>query len=293
MPIPSQLLVGAALALPLSAQNFVTNGDFSNGLTGWTQNGYSCVNGVQTYDVDGQGPSQSHYCLHRGQAVPFPYPPNTLEQNVLLVPGPSYEFSCDVAVYGPVSNADGGTVFVEVNGIEIARVAFDSIGGNEVKRAKLCTRLTTTVAGMQPLKINFQRMFLCNPTVPTPRATLDNVSIQFAVGPTFALRGNLKIGTPLTAVLGGPPGAPFAIFVAPVLLPNGLLLPGIAGTLFLDPLWIATFFTGTFDANGSWSIQIGVPPETGLTLAPTWFQAAHIASGAGALGLHYGFVFVR
>jgi hypothetical protein len=61
-PIPlalSLLLLGASL----SSQNFVTNGDFSGGLTGWTLGGgYSCTPGLETFDVGGLGPVQCFGC---------------------------------------------------------------------------------------------------------------------------------------------------------------------------------------------------------------------------------------
>lgn len=91
------LQLGPALA----AQNLVGNGEFIGGLAGWTQGGFTCNSGVQGYDVDG------------------------------------YEFSCDLAGYQPglASNSDAGTVYAQVNGVEIARIAFGPNVSGEIKRA--------------------------------------------------------------------------------------------------------------------------------------------------------------
>jgi hypothetical protein len=212
---------------------------------------------------------------------------------VLLVPGPQYEFSCDAGVYGPAANADAGTIWVEVNGVEIARITFAGNTTNEVKRAKLISRFTTTAAGQQTLRVNFRRNYLCSTSAGTPTAVLDNVSIRFAIGPTFSLAGNLKVGTTVTAGTSGPAGAPFAIFAAPAVLANGLTIPGVGGQLFLDPLSIVSFFAGTLDASGKWTAPLAVPNLTALTLAPTWFQGAHISGSSASLGFHAGYVFVR
>jgi len=52
------LLAGVALAVPVAAQNAITNGDFENALTGWTLVGFNDPlgkTGVRTTDVNGTG----------------------------------------------------------------------------------------------------------------------------------------------------------------------------------------------------------------------------------------------
>ena len=296
------LLLANAMALafavpPLASQQFVTNGDFSAGLTGWTQNGYTCMSGVQSLDVNGRGTNNAFWCMPGGQVTPPPYPPNTLEQNVLGVPGPTYEFSCDLLIYRPTStgtNVDAGTIFVTVGTQEILRQSFGSIVLNETKRARLHARFVYLNPGQQQLVINFQRAFLCSTsaTTPTPHNAIDNVSLRIATGPTFGMVGNLKIGTSVTARANGAPSAPFALFAAANELPSGLSVPGIGGTLFLDPVSLVLVFTGSLDATGVWQASIAVPADPALTMLPTFFQGIHVASGTGTLGYHSGYVFV-
>src|SRR5438045_278413 len=85
------------LAAASSAQNFITNGDFSAGLNGWTLGGgYSYLPQVETFDVSGLGASSCFACSPGGQVTPPPYPANTLAQSVVVIPSIEYEFSADV-----------------------------------------------------------------------------------------------------------------------------------------------------------------------------------------------------
>ena len=74
-------------------------------------------------------------------------------------------------------------------------------------------------------------------------------------------------------------------------LPNGLVIPGITGLWFLDPITTATLLQGTLDAAGHASVAIPVPNVPYLTQAPIWCQPAQIAAGVGQLGFHHGGLF--
>jgi hypothetical protein len=285
-----QLLAAAAgLAGAGAAQQFVTNGDFSGGLTGWTEANANCGSGVQNFDVNGRGASSSYFCVPGG-------PANSIEQNVLMAQGPEYEFSCDVSVYHVANtfNQDAGTVYVHANGVEIVRLAFGQYAGNgEVKRARLVARFRANASGMLPLKLHFSRAFLCQQGR-TPQHALDNVSLRFATGPTFGLTGNLKIGTTVAATTHGAPNAPFALFAAARELAAGLTVPGITNPLWLDPAGgLVLVLAATLDATGRWQANVPVPPDPALTVLPTFFQGLHVVSGSGVLGFHSGYVFVR
>ena len=282
------LFVLATLAPAGVAQQFVANGDFSGGLTGWTESSATCGSGIQNFDVNGRGASSSYFCIPGG-------PVNALEQSVLMVAGPEYEFSCDVSVYHVVNtlNNDAGTVYVHANGVEIVRLAFGAYAGNgEVKRARVVARFRANANGMLPLKIHFTRGFACLQGR-TPQHALDNVSLRFATGPTFGLLGNLKIGTTVTASAQGAANAPFALFAAARELTTGLAIPGIANLLWLDPAGgLVLVFGASFDASGNWQANVPVPADPALTLLPTFFQGMHVVSGTGTLGHHSGYVFV-
>ena len=119
-----------ALAAAGPAQNFITNGDFSGGLAGWTLGGgYSYLPQVETFDVTGLGASTCFACSPGGQVTPPPYPANTLVQTVPIIPTVDYEFSADVTsqqVYN-ATNAEAGRIWVDINSVRV--VAHDCGSG--------------------------------------------------------------------------------------------------------------------------------------------------------------------
>src|SRR5688572_8716892 len=142
MRVPMRLpytpcLALALLGAPLSAQNFVTNGDFSAGITGWTEAGFSRNPGIESYDTTGLGASQCYACGPGGRVAPTPYPPNSIEQMVLIAPGLPYEFTAELAVDSGMTNVDGGTYWVEVGGVEVTRTALGTILGMFPQRARI------------------------------------------------------------------------------------------------------------------------------------------------------------
>ena len=104
--------------------NLVTNGDFGNGITGWTEGGVSYNPIVEPYDTDGILTSASYGCGAGGAVYAPPHVSNWIEQSILQVPTVAYEFSADVSVNGTNGNAHAGACYVEVNGTEVGRFDF-------------------------------------------------------------------------------------------------------------------------------------------------------------------------
>ena len=289
----------ALSALSLSAQgpahNLVTNGDFSGSLTPWVMGGAYSVNAGHEvgYNVTGFNVSDSFGVNAGGQVTPPPYAPNTLEQQVTLTQGIDYEFRMDAAGYrnSAVNNADIGTIWVELEGVEIARFAFGSYTNPEVKRAQLCGRHTAIATGTTTLKIYFQRAFLAGAA--NPRMNIDNVSLEDADGPTFCMVGNRRLGGTVDLRVQGAPNAPYALFLAAGELAGGLPIPGFGGLLFLDPASLTLLLSGQLDANGLAATPLSIPMINGLRLAPLYYQPLTVLSPTNELGLHTGMVMTQ
>lgn len=292
------LLLGFAAALftsLASAQTeWVTNGSFTGALAPWTLGGGYCVNPAldTTWDTTGMGVSDSFGVQAGGQVTPAPYPPNWIEQQVLVIQGLTYEFRCDASGARPaaptVGNADTGTVWVEVDNVEIARHAFGNYVVAFTKRAQICGRFTPTTTGQVTLRIYFQRTYLTNPS--TPRVNIDNVSIRDVVGTTHWVAGNRTMGTTVTEKVRGTPGALFATFVALGANPVGTTIPGIAGTFNLDPGTTVMLRLGMLDVNGENDVPYTIPNNPLFVQYALWYQPASMDSTTIAFGFHYGIV---
>jgi hypothetical protein len=284
MRIASVFAVLCLSQAALVAQNFVTNGDFSAGLTGWTETGYSHAPGIETFDVTGLGASQCYGAGHGGQVTPAPYPPNSIKQQIFAVPGVPYELSVDICVLqaGAGSNADAGTFYVEIGGVEVARVTFGGYSSLEFARGRLTKRFVLTTGGPNvDFEVFMHRRFLGTAT--TPRVRIDNISLSFAPGPVFVWQGTRKLTTTRTVGAEGEPSAPFAFLLSGGRT-SGLQVPPLQGTFFLDPTSLANFFGGVFDTQGSFGFPLTVPNDPALTAVVLHTQGAHLINGVLQLG---------
>jgi hypothetical protein len=281
-----------ALAGPLQAQNLLVNGDFGNGLNGWTQTGYSYNPQVEVFDTTGLGASPCYGCNPGGQAVPAPYPANSIDQSVVLVAGLAYELSADVSLPPAAATVSKGELVVfsaEVSAVVIATV---TLPGNVAAplpaqmRARLCGRFVPQATGPALLSVKFQRS-LQLATATSMRAHIDNVSLAIATGPTFNVEGSHRIGLQPTFATAGAAGAPYAVAIATGVLPVGVPIPGATGLWFLAPAATTVLLNGTLDANGKASVALAIPSDPYLTLAPLYFQAVHVVSGTLGIGFHH------
>ncbi len=292
----STLFASTLLSAPAVAQGaeWVTNGSFTGTLAPWTLGGaYSINPGLESgWDTTGFGVSDCYGVNPGGQVTPAPYPPNWVEQQILVIQGLTYEFRCDASAARPaaptVGNADAGTVYVEVDNVEVARHAFGSYVASPtgtIKRAQLCGRFTPTTTGQVTLRINTERRYLTNTT--TPRVNIDNVSVIDVSGPTYWVAGNRQIGGSVTHSVRGTANALFGTVVALGANPGGIPFPGVTGLFLLDPLTAVTLQIGILDSAG-WSDTPRVIPNDPLFVSyPLYYQAGMIDM-APSLGLHFG-----
>lgn len=275
-------------ALIAQGTELVANGSFTSTLAPWVMGGGYAVNpGLESgWNTTGMGASDSFGAQPGGQGGTAPYPPVTIEQQVLVVQGTTYEFRCDASGAQPTmptySNGDIGTIWVEVDQVEIARLAFGSyayngLPGGQVKRAQLCARFQPTTSGYVTLRLSMQRPYLA--IWSTPRINIDNVSIRDVVGPTYWIEGNRHLATTLQHRVATAPGALFGVFVAVAENPPGVPFPGIQGLWYLDLPTTTLLGFGTADAAGLGSVAVAVPNDPLFLTTPLWYQAAAVPAG--------------
>lgn len=286
------ILAAAATCLPGQGTEWVTNGDFTGTLAPWVMGGAYSVNpGLESgWDTTGIGASDSFGVNAGGQVAPGPYPPNTLEQQILVIQGLTYEFRCDASGARPNSttnNADIGTLWVEVDDVEVARHAFGSFTSPQIKRAQLCGRFQPNTSGFVTLRIFFQRQFLGGAA--NPRMNIDNVSVRDTVGPTYWLRGNRMLGANITQEVRGAPFAFCGLFLAAAANPTGTQFPGVLGSCLLDLGSTVTLAFTVADANGVGSLPFSYPNDPRFLSTPLWFQGAEQTTQI-AFGLQFGVV---
>lgn len=276
-----------ALALPAQGTEWVTNGSFTGTLAPWVMGGgYSVNPGLETgWDTTGMAVSDSFGVQAGGQVTPAPYPPNTIEQAITVIQGLTYEIRADVSgnrtAAPTVNNADTGTIWAEVDNVEVARVALgnyanNGLPGGSVKRTQLCGRFTPSTSGLVTLRISFQRAYLANTT--TPRVNIDNVSVRDVYGPTYWISSNRKIGTTLVHEVRTEPNAFFGLFIAVAENPAGTPFAGVTTPWFLDLGTTTTLAFGTADTTGAGSANIAVPNDPAFLSTPLWYQPAALTT---------------
>lgn len=294
------LLAFTLLGAGLSAQatEWVANGEFNGTLAPWVMGGgYSNNPGLEIgWDTTGMGVSDSFGVSAGGLVTPAPYPPNTLEQNILVIPGLVYEFRADLSGARPANptlgNADTGTIWVEVNGVEVARFALGRYNPSppETKRVQVCGRFTTAASGLVPLTIYFERRYLSNSN--TPRMNLDNVSVKDTIGPTYWINSNRKLNTSVEFAVDGPAGEPFGAFLSGGIT-GGSPIPGMLGLWYLDFATMVAVGSGTLDANGQARMPLLIPNLPFLVTTPLHYQAVGAEGGVLGLGHPSSVVFVN
>ena len=276
----------------------LTNGTFTGNLSGWTLGGGFSVNpGLDTVtDTTGRGVSDCFGCNPGGQSGSAPFPANTIAQSVPLLAGSVYEFRCDVSssrVNAASLNIDAGTIFAEIDGVEIDRISFGSIAVGETKRAQLGGRFLPQTSGAKVVKISMQRSVLASAT--TPHVTLDNVSLRIVKMLSIFEHGNRKLGSAVTFDVVASPNFPFAVFLAAGEDVAGIAISGFSNLLHLDLATLTFLFSGTTGSNGLASVPLTLPNNSILLTSPLFFQAAQVPPNTilHALSLHFGTVATR
>ena len=195
------MAVAAALALGLSAPSAVaatlTNGDFENGLTGWTventQGGRTVVERTSLFDVDGDNDATQaaefnvgRTTARRGGA--------TISQDFTVGVAGMFEFAVDVAAIDINGNADGGTFRLIVDGQVLDTFATGRVGSNVVEADTLFGTLDLG-PGTYTFTVEITRRYTTVDNPVLPRQYVDSASITAVPLPASAAL--------LLAALGG------------------------------------------------------------------------------------------
>jgi hypothetical protein len=121
-----------------------------------------------------------------------------------------------------------------------------------------------------------------------------NASLVEALIDDFAIRGIASdgsitllssgaIGTVARIGMNGAPGGTGTLLVSP-LRPTSIVIPGIAGTLLLDPSLVFAFPSVSFGASGYASHDVAIPNDPGLRGGTLHWQMLHASAGSFAFG---------
>jgi hypothetical protein len=238
---------------------------------------------LEVWDTTGLGASDS-FGTGFGSA-------SYIEQQVSLVNGVTYEFRCDASSSRSTltqANLYGGTLWVEVNNVQIAFHSFGSIVVGQIMRAQLCGRFSPNTTGQMNLRISIQGISAGPSTMPL--VNIDNVSVKDVVGPTCWFNGNRRIGNNLAFVVRGDANAAYASFIALGIRQPGVPIPGVNGLLTLNSTAV-TMALGTLDGTGTTTNVMAIPNYNSLLTRPLWFQAGMASGGTVSLGYDFGVVF--
>jgi hypothetical protein len=158
----------------------ITNGDFANGLSGWTINnpGNDSL-GIQNVDIDGAGPLQSSDAFFVQTAGGSGSRDVSIYQGITIPSPGTYTLSANIAAsYFPIdpihiNNLSGGIVTVALDGRTMASYDFESIAANSWEYASLTASFVVSSTAL--LDINFYRPYIA--AIDSPINYLDNVAL--------------------------------------------------------------------------------------------------------------------
>lgn len=162
--------------------DFVTNGDFSKGFSGWTiDNPGNLPCGVLSVDMDGPGPLNSSGAFFVQTGGGYGSSDISISQRIEITNSGTYTLSANLAAsYFPydskfINNLSGGIVTVTQNGTTIDSFDFGTISKNSWEYAIL--NASFEAASPCILEINFYRPFATD--INSPITYLDSVSLVF------------------------------------------------------------------------------------------------------------------
>ncbi|MDP6930009.1 MAG: hypothetical protein QF412_09940 [Planctomycetota bacterium] len=268
-------------------KNWISNGDFAKGLTGWTAGGIGASPAIEKFSVNGFRDNDC-FGINAGNLINGPKGPYILSQKVILAAGRSYSIYADIACETISANASGGIIWIKVAGTEVVRHDYGNVPSQQILRDVLCSSFQTKTSGLLLVEVGFERAFAALKGR-TPRVRIDNIELRFSTGPTFCMRGPRKPGNTVTVDVAGRPGI-YASFVAVKRVFPGLRIGALAGTLYLDPATALLFSQGQLDAQGEATIKFTIPNNPVLAGASLWWQAFDLVKDKGRFGVdyHYG-----
>ncbi|MHC4514086.1 MAG: hypothetical protein ACYTKC_04155 [Planctomycetota bacterium] len=272
--LPLLALSLAFLAMSLSAQNLVFNGDFEGGTkpngdpNGWTVSGFTFNPMVSKHNTTG-GSVTNCYNHHPGGKTSPNTAVNAIEQEMVFIQGVVHEFRADIASTNSSSNGDGGTVEVFVDGVSVGKHAFGFISGGTIERTRLCIRVVPKATGKKKLRITFHRRFIA--LSGTPLVLIDNIFLGRTQGPTLCFPGERKAGSSVQIQARGNPGDKFAIFIGVGPAKPSLPIPGWTGQWELASPYVPLVLAN-LDGTGQWYLAAPVPLSA--RGAKAWLQGA-------------------
>jgi len=264
-----------AIASP-AQRNWVVNGDFENGVKGWTISGPGGTPGIVSYDTDGMKKSNAYSVQAGGNSYSPPHKPLVLTQTILAVPGTTYELFADIAISGPNGNAQAGIFEVKIGGVSVAKKDFGRYTGNSNPRDRLCERFQLKKAGNVTFQVELSRpKYIWSKS--TPRLFIDNIQLRLVNDPIFCIKGDRKLGSSASWELHGVPKSVFAVFLAPKLLPKPVPIPGFSGLYGLDVATTIPLYSGVLDTTGMHAQPFRMPLIIALDKTPLYIQALQLS----------------
>lgn len=270
----------AVISSPVFSQsNVVSNGDFENGMTGWTESGIGVNPGILKVDVTGLGASNAFTINPGGKVYNPPHAPYVLTQSVLMIPTVEYEFSADVFTYASANNAQGPMIEVKIGGVSVYK--WDRfLGGIKTGnyREKIAGRFSQAKAGKTDLTIEIQRpKYTAN--TGTPRFSIDDIKIAIAPRPSVFISGDRVLGSTWSLDAVGTPGAAVGVFIAPKLFPTPISIPGFKGQFQLHLASVAFLLAGALDSKtGLMNVKLPVPNDKNLLGNPLYWEGIEVTS---------------
>lgn len=158
----------------------ISNGDFENGITGWSvTNPSGHATGVQAIDIDGGGALGSSNAFYAQTGGGYGTLPVDIFQSVTLISGVQYDFSADIASYNAGSrNSSGGVIQATVGGSTLGIFNFGPISSGAWEYSSLSGTFVASSSGI--FNINLFRPFISS--LHTPTNYIDNVSLTYDDG---------------------------------------------------------------------------------------------------------------
>ncbi len=274
------LLLGSLLPAQIT-KNWVVNGDFEKGLTGWTGSGPGGNPKVEAFMTDGLKTSNAFAINAGGNVFKPPHAPYVLTQKILFIPNVTYEVVMDVAIKGVgFGNAQAGIFTIKVNGNVVVTRDFGTYSAGTLPRDRLCARFKLAKGGSLPFSVEIARPRFIWSTR-TPRHYVDNIELRIVTDPSFCIRGDRKLGGTNIWQVTGKPSAFFFVFLAPKLLAAPVPVPGFKGVYALDVATTIPLYGGNLNTSGIHQMQFQMPSIAALDKVPLWFQALQADKTAG------------